>query len=344
MANLSDVANLAGVSLATASRAFNGSRTRSVRPQLRERVFAAAQDLGYVPNAAAQAMVRGHTNTVSLVVHDISDPFFSSIAAGVIDAAARQGLIVTLATTQRDLAPTKRDVSTQLAVIEVLRSQRPRALILAGGLRDNAADLDALAAALADFRQSTGATVTIIGQDRLGTRTVTLPNAAGAGSLADALIAEGHRTFGVLRGPIDHLTAVARHDGFVDTVTRSGGRILHDIDGVFSRDGAYDSMCELLTKAGKDLPDVIFAVTDVMALGAMAAARAAGLRIPTDVGFAGFDDINTLRDVTPGLSTVRVPLAGAGQRAVELALSVAPDQRVVEVSTEVVLRGSTARC
>jgi DNA-binding LacI/PurR family transcriptional regulator len=97
-ATLADVAARAGVSLATASRALNGSVNRQVRKELQERVHRAARELDYSPNAQAQAMARGRTATLGLVVHDIADPYFSAIASGVIEAAAAHGLLVTIPT------------------------------------------------------------------------------------------------------------------------------------------------------------------------------------------------------------------------------------------------------
>src|SRR5690625_3325229 len=99
---LADVARAAGVSLATASRAINGSATRTVRPELRERVLAVAAELNYLPNANAQAMARGRTTALGLIVHDIADPYFSAIAAGVTAAADQADLMVTLGNTQHD--------------------------------------------------------------------------------------------------------------------------------------------------------------------------------------------------------------------------------------------------
>ncbi|HSS59166.1 MAG TPA: LacI family DNA-binding transcriptional regulator, partial [Solirubrobacteraceae bacterium] len=101
-ATLADVARRAGVSLATASRALNGSVGRQVGAALRDRVRQAAVELDYSPNAQAQAMARGTTATLGLVVHDVADPYFSTIASGVIEAAAERGLLVTVASTQRD--------------------------------------------------------------------------------------------------------------------------------------------------------------------------------------------------------------------------------------------------
>ncbi|WFR65769.1 LacI family DNA-binding transcriptional regulator [Curtobacterium flaccumfaciens] len=95
---LADVAARAGVSLATASRALNGS-TRKVRQDSLDRVYAAAQELRYTANVQAQAVARGTTTTLALVVGDIADPYFSGIAAGAIRAADDAGLVVTITST-----------------------------------------------------------------------------------------------------------------------------------------------------------------------------------------------------------------------------------------------------
>ena len=123
-ATLEEVARAAGVSLATASRALNGS-TRKVNPEYRERVLAAARTLSYSPNLAAQAVAKGGTSTVALVVADISDPYFASIASGVMRAAEERGLIVTIGSTERRPA-------RETALVRVLRGQRPRSIILVG--------------------------------------------------------------------------------------------------------------------------------------------------------------------------------------------------------------------
>jgi LacI family transcriptional regulator len=123
-ATLEEVARAAGVSLATASRALNGS-TRNVNPEYRERVLAAARALNYSPNLAAQAVAKGGTSTVALVVADISDPYFASIASGVMRAAEVRALTVTIGSTERRPA-------REAALVRVLRGQRPRCFILVG--------------------------------------------------------------------------------------------------------------------------------------------------------------------------------------------------------------------
>ncbi len=116
------------------------------------------------------------------------------------------------------------------------------------------------------------------------------------------------------------------------------------VRGAFTRDGGYEAMSTVLAMGG-ELPDCVFAVNDVMAVGALARLRAAGVSVPGDIGLAGFDDISTLRDVYPPLSTVRLPLARMGEMAARLVLTDASagQPRVVPVPGDVILRDSTVR-
>ncbi|WP_420112304.1 LacI family DNA-binding transcriptional regulator [Pseudactinotalea sp.] len=331
---LSDVAREADVSLATASRAINGSANRTVRPELRERVLAAAERLHYSPDANAQAMARGRTTTVGLIVHDIADPYFSSIAAGVTAAADGLGLVVTLLTTQHQRG-------REQQFVEVLQSQRARAILIAGGRYDDPDSTAALTEALAGYTASGGA-VALIGQPLEGVSTVSIDNTGGAADLARGMHGLGYRRFGVLAGPEGHITARDRHHGFVAALAELGSPVPAEnvVTCAFTRDGGYEGMRELLAR-DTDV-ELVFAVNDVMAVGAMAAARDAGREIGTDVAIAGFDDIVTLRDVNPGLTTVRLPLDELGAQAIELALAgPGGEPPVVEVAGEVVTRAST---
>jgi LacI family transcriptional regulator len=226
-----------------------------------------------------------------------------------------------------------------------MRAQRARAVILIGSRTDDSAARRALTAEIAAFTGSGGRAVAV-GQDLLGVDTVRPENAAGAEALARAMVALGHRDFAVLAGPRGLLTAQERLVGFraglaAWSVPLPAGRIIH---GPFSRDGGYEAMSAVLA-AGGDLPDCVFAVTDVMALGALARLRAGGLQVPADIALAGFDDITTLRDVYPPLTTVRLPLRRMGEMAAGLVLSgggaPAPAPRVIPVPGEVILREST---
>ncbi|HKG48876.1 MAG TPA: LacI family DNA-binding transcriptional regulator [Actinomycetales bacterium] len=330
---LSDVAAEAGVSVATASRALNGS-SRRVRDDLGERVRAAAERLNYTPNAQAQAMARGATTVVGLLVHDISDPYFSAIAAGVSRAAEDLGLLVLLGSTRGR-------PEEELRYLNTIRAQRGRAAILTGSRRDDPVHLQRLVAEVEAFGRAGGRVVAVT-QARLPVDTVVIENRASATALARELVGLGYRRFGVLAGPRALLTARDRHRGFHDGVVAAGGKPPVAVHGDFTRDGGYAAMGELLDTAPH--VECAFAVNDVMAVGAIAASRARGLRLPEDVALAGFDDIATLRDVTPALTTVRLPLEEIGAQAMAMvAEEPAASPRRRRVKGQVVLRDSTPR-
>jgi LacI family transcriptional regulator len=364
---LEDVARAAGVSLATASRALNGS-SRRVRPEYVDRVRAAAELLHYSANVQAQSVARGTTTTVALVVGDIADPYFAEIAAGAIRAASAAGLVLTITATGGD---PEHEARTLLGVTGL----RPRAVVLAA-TRHTSVPADSSIAAL---RGSGAAVVALVSDDLTdvdlgGATPLTIGNRAGAAALADALVDDGHRDFALLTADPGLVTARARTTGFLAGLDGRGVVVAADraVPGAFNRDGGFRSMTELLDRGVR--PGCVFAVNDVMAMGALARLRAAGLSVPGDVALAGFDDITTLRDVmamgalaairahglepgrdigvagfddvrtladvVPGLSTVRLPLAEIGALAVATALGAdAP----AAVAGEVVLRASTRR-
>ena len=334
---LDDVAREAGVSLATASRVLNGS-TRVVGEALRERVHDAARRLDYSANAQAQAMARGRSNVVGLVVHDIADPYFSTIAAGVMARADSSDVIVTLAVTGG--SPTR-----ELDHVAALRRQRVRAVLLAGSRWQGGESTTALRAELDAFRTS-GGRVAAITQDVLGVDTVVIDNAGGAGRLTGALVEAGYREFVLLAGPEDLSTAVERTAGFCAGLSAHGIVPLRVLRSPFTRDGAYDAVAELLRAGAPPRTEgrtpVLVAANDVMALGVVAAVRDAGLRVPEDFAVAGFDDIPTLRDIAPALTTVRLPLADIGATAFELVEADGDGvPRQEGVRGEVLLRAST---
>lgn len=327
------MAREAGVSLATASRALNGS-TRRVRDDLRERVLRVAAELDYSVNAPAQAMARGHTNVVGLLVHDIADPYFSHIATGVMRAAEEHQLVVTIVNTLR--RPEK-----ELEYVSTLRGQRACAVILTGSRVEDKASQERLQQELTAF-EGAGGRVALVSQRRLTFDTVQLENRAGARELAQHLVQLGHRHFLALAGPREVLTSKDRLQGFRDGLARHAvalpaDRILHT---EFTRDGGYDAMTRALDRGFTS--GCVYAVNDVMAVGAMAACRDRGVRLPADIAVAGFDDIAMLRDVTPHLTTVRLPLEQIGAEALELVMAPRADHvRVRRIKGQVVLREST---
>jgi len=335
MATLSDVAREAGVSLATASRSLNGS-SRTVREEYRQRVLAAAQRLNYSANHSAQAVARGTSQTIALIVSDIADPYFSSIASGVMRSAEDHGLIVTMSITER--RPER-----EAELVRAMRGIRPRSLILVGSRRSDPKASRELETELKAY-EGTGGRVTMIAQPVLPFRTVDIRNVEAAADLAEQLVGLGYRSMAVLGGPQALFTARDRVRGFVGRCRELGveipeRRIVH---GDFTRDGGFVAAAELHRRDLRDI-DLVFAANDVMAVGAMAYFRTAGLRLGQDIAIAGFDDIETLRDVSPALTTVALPLQQIGRAAVALALEPGAEHRVVPIDGSVIIRESTPR-
>jgi LacI family transcriptional regulator len=333
---LQDVAERAGVSQATASRVLNGS-SRIPGEGVADRVRTAARELSYVPNAQAQALARASTGLLGLIVHDIADPYFSSISRGVQAAARTAHKQVLLASTDRDFDVEREAVSTFI-------SHRADAIVLAGSRQSGDLDRD-LEAEFGAYRAN-GGRVVVIGQPLAFGSAVEPENSFAAGQLADALVAAGHTQFAVIGGPGNIRTSVDRRNGFVEALGRCGLTPLVEVSGDFTRDGGYSAARRLaaalqLTPDDGAEPVCAFAVTDVMAIGAIAAWRELDLSVPQHVCVAGFDDIPTLRDHTPSLTTVALPLEDIGAQAVELALRTDAEGLRVRVPGQVLLRDST---
>ena len=331
---LQDVADRAGVSLTTASRVVNEG-ARKVGPTMAERVARAVEELGYQANLPARAVASGYTSMIGVTVREVDDPYFSSITAGLIEATDAQRFLVCMSRTSGE--------REEGEYVSLMRAQRARAVVLIGSRSEHVAAHQALRAEVDAF-VAAGGRVACVGQDLLGVDTIMPDNSGGAAALAHALVALGHRRFAILAGPRDLITARDRVAGF-----RAGLQTWSvDLDpnwvieGAFTRDGGYEAMSAVLA-TGRERPDCVFAVNDVMAVGALARLRAEGVSVPVDIAVAGFDDIPTLRDVYPPLTTVRLPLKQMGEMAASLVLSEAriARPRIIPVSGEVILREST---
>jgi LacI family transcriptional regulator len=320
---LADVARIAGVSMATASRAL-GSGPRLPREDLRTRVEEVAKELHYVPDPAAQTIARGRANVVGLIVHDITDPYFATIANVVMEAAEAEGLMMVMANARRD--PER---------------ERARAIIVAGSRIGGAKSKAALQHQI-DLFIAQGGRLALISQPELEANTVTVRYHEASKSLALALCDHGYRDFAVLAAPASLRTSTDRLEGFRAGL-KSAGFVLDSsrvFRSEFSRDGGFEAATQMIN-SGK-LPECVFAVNDLMALGAMAAFRAAGLRVPQDVAVAGFDDVATLRDVVPALTTVHIPVELVATEAVNIVLRASEATSIRRtVDGRVVLREST---
>ncbi|WP_199036453.1 LacI family DNA-binding transcriptional regulator [Glycomyces salinus] len=329
-ARLADVARAAGVSVATASRVLNGSPHR-VSDQLSERVREAARRLRYAPNVGAQVLARSTSQTVALLLHDVTDPYFGQIAGGVLAEAARRNVRVLI-------ADTGIDPDSEVQHLDSLRGYRPRAVIVAGSRTVDAEAEQRLSDQLSELLEL-GATVVSVGQPGLPGRVVSPGNREGAAALARYLVGLGHRDFAVVSGPEQLQVVRERRDGFMEALP-SDAKVVH-VASEFTRDGGYQAGRELLEHGSR--PTAVFVTGDVQATGLCTALREGGVRIPEEVSVAGFDDIPVVRDLTPSLTTVALPLHEMGVRALEAALdeegAVADE---VAVPAELIERASTA--
>jgi LacI family transcriptional regulator len=323
------------VSLATASRVVNGG-TRKVRADLSARVMASAVELGYMPNPHARALASATSDTVGLVVHDVRDPYFAAIAGGAIEVADSAGLLVAMVCTYRN-------ATQETKYVSMLRAQRVRAIILTGSAYQDRAATRAMATELDAHIEAGGAVVSVT-RHRLPGDAVLIKNRAGAAALARSMTALGHERFAAIAGPQRLLTVGERLAGFRDGLRESGHELSPDIvfRGDFSRDGGYDATMQFL--ATDHRATCLFAASDTMALGALAALRKAGIDVPGQISVTGFGGIPSANDSVPELSTLQLPLDSIGAMTMQLALDQTPGAkpRRVSFAGEVVLRGSTA--
>ncbi|GAT74193.1 transcriptional regulator, LacI family [Microbacterium sp. HM58-2] len=326
---LHDVAREAGVSLATASRVLNGSE-RKVAESYRERVEQAAASLGYTANVSAQATARGTSPVIALLVADIADPYFGLIASGVARGADEQGLVVTIAITERDPAREAR-------IVRALRGQRPQGLILAASrTQEDPAD-SATVAELTEFARFGGRVVTF-GEGGAEGRHVEIDNRAGAEALGRSMAELGYRSAVAIAAAEGVRTSDDRLAGFRAGFQAGGGAVHRVLRGDFRKESGAALMTQALAE-GVEPGTLVFGLSDVVAIGAMSALRDAGRAVGADVAVCGFDDVPSSVDVTPALTTVRVPLSEVGYQAFRA--TVDADWEQPPLPLEVVVRDST---
>jgi LacI family transcriptional regulator len=335
MASITEVARLAGVSAATASRVVSASGY-PVSAATRERVLEAAKALDYVPNALARGRLRSRTPMVAVIVHDITDPYFAEIVRGVEDAAASAGYLVITCSSERD-------AERERSYVRLLRSIRAAAVVFAGSGLDDPELTEEMDRHLAAMKAD-GAAVVHLSPHALGQADVGIDNAAGIGAIVAALVSLGHRRMGFLAGPGSLYVARERLAGFRRAVEAAG--IDYDerlvVRTSFDADGGALGVDTLLARGAPFT--AICCANDLLALGALQRLGTLGIAVPDAVSVAGFDDISTAALTAPSLSTVRLPLREMGRLGFEHAnRMLAGDEPSHQVLPfEVVLRESTA--
>ena len=332
---LEEVAKLAGVSRATASRVFTASPRVSTRAK--RAVERAAQKLSYVPNRAARSLVTGRTDSVGLVIPEptaflFGDPFFPRLVRGISEVLSRRQLQLVL------LAP-------QSAADEARLEGYLSAGHVDGVLMVSFHGADPLPERL----QRRGMPVVLGGRPR-GNGTVPyvdVDNLGGARMAVEHLLATGRKRIATISGPLDMGAGVDRLVGYRDAI-RQGGR---EVDGSYEQAGDFGQesgaiAMQALLARHPDL-DAVFCASDVMAAGALGVLRQHGRRIPEDTAIVGFDDSSLATSMVPPLSSVRQPIEEMGREMAGLLLSTidmggSGGKRVI-LATELVVRASSGQ-
>lgn len=324
---LVDVAEAAGVSLASASRAITGGS--GISPEAAAHVRRVAQELGYEPNMHARGLAGGLVPTIGLVVNEIGDPYFAEIASGVIRSAA-------LETRSVQIAQAERTPASELAQVKSLLRQRIGSIIIAGSGYANASREHSMAQALSEFTL-TGGRAAVIGRHHLPVDAV-LPDNHGAGVSVGRHLAElGHRRIGVVAGPAGLSTVADRLAGLREG-TSSGDVELTVVSQAFTREGGIAGAAELLDT---DVTAIV-GLNDAMAIGVLSELRRHGIRVPEDLSVVGFDDVAVATDLAPALTTARIPMFEMGRHAVSLILRPASDEpRTIATTHELIVRRSS---
>jgi LacI family transcriptional regulator len=339
---LRDVAETAGVSVATVSRVL--ADNYPVATKTRQRVQRAVRELNYVVNTHARALAGVKTETVAFVMNDVRGPSFADAAHGAEQEAARRGRLCLLCLTEGD-------PERELDFLRLMREQQAAAVIVIGGVRDD----ESYRSRMTEFAHSlhnAGSRLVLCGRPSLGegvpATVVEYDNEGGAYAATTHLLTNGHRRILYLGVQQRQTTAAGRLLGYRRALADFGVGAEPDLmmPADFSRVSGYERVRDRLNR-GVDFT-AVFAASDMCAAGALAGLNDAGVRVPDDVSLVGYDDIELTQDLRPKLTTVHVPYVELGRTAVRLALDLregsatASDQHVV-FGTHVVVRQSVAR-
>jgi DNA-binding LacI/PurR family transcriptional regulator len=327
-ARLDDVARAAGVHVSTVSRVINGRSDMSVRPETRQRILAAARDLQYRPNAIARGLRLATTGTLGLLVPSLRNPVNSPIVRGAFDRAWERSFVLVLAEDSDE------SEAAEEAYGRLVDEGRIDGLLIQSARLGNP-HLD-------DFSDGP---VPCVFMDRAhpgSGRNVTMRDADAGRTAAEHLLELGHRSVAHLAGPAELDTVARRRIGFVERV-QAAGSAPAVVSAPLSEGGGYSAMQELLAPASA--PTAVYVANVNQALGAVAAVRAAGVRVPEELSLLCHDDDPVCEYLDPPLTAIRMPLHQLGSTAVDVLLEQVDGgaARDVEVRTapELVRRRST---
>lgn len=328
-----DVARRAGVSVSTVSQVLGGNRP--VSAPTRARVLAAVEELDYRPHPGARSMRSQTTETVALIVPDITNPFYPLVAAGMQDVLMPAGYMLSII----DATVPIRSVSEALR--HTLARRVDGVVIASYGL--SAADETLLA--------RSGARVVALGRElrNLEADTVESDDTGGIRSIVDHLIEQGRRRIAFIGGEEDAHPSQLRLAGYADAIAGAGASVeaAGQVFTAFTREGGMRGV-ELLLERGGDM-DAIVCANDLIAIGAMQSLAERGIDVPGTVAVTGYDDIEAASLISPTLTTVDNPAREIGRACARLLLerligAVGDTSRRVTLSNRLIVRqSSTAR-
>lgn len=325
-----DVAKRAGVSVTSVSHVIN--ETRPVSYELRERVLAAMEELGYQPNRLARSLRSGKTHTIGTIVPDSADPFFAEVARGIEDTAFENEYSLILCNSDASL-------DKEAFYTDVLAEKRVDGILFlaAGVSTERILDL-----------QQRGMPVVVVDRELPGANvdSVVADNAGGGWSATRHLIDLGHQRIGYIAGPSDLTLSEYRYTGYCKALEEAGIKPDEDlvVRGAFDFESGYRAAHQLLAKIKR--PTAIFACNDLMAIGAICAAVELGLEVPQYLSVVGYDDVPLASYSNPPLTTIAQPIYDLGVVAASLLLERLQDPsrpaRRIVLDVELQVRQSTA--
>ncbi|HEU5431219.1 MAG TPA: LacI family DNA-binding transcriptional regulator [Thermomicrobiales bacterium] len=332
-ATIRSVAREAGVSVSTVSNVLNG-RHAEMTDETRRRVLATIERLDYRPNRLAQSLATNRTRTIALVISELTNSLYPPVLLGAEAACRAAGYDLLLAN-----AP---DVDAERRTVDVLLDKRVDGLILFSASALDIENEHLLRA------QRAGLPVVVINRclpDHAPLDQIRFDHRGGGRLATQHLLDLGHRRIAHIAGPTGRFTGVLRRAGY-ETAMRQAG-IAPDDALVAIGDYSFDSGRAALQALWARRPTAVFVGGDVMALGAVRAARDLGLRVPDDLSLVAFGDPDSIRYATPGITTIDLPVVAAGRMAAETVLRSAGDGRgqakeARTLETALVIRETTA--
>ncbi|GKS07722.1 LacI family transcriptional regulator [Pseudomonas syringae pv. theae] len=313
MSNIREVARLAGVSVATVSRTL--ASPERVLPQTREKVNAAVKQAGYHPNLMAVQFRSRKTTNLVILVPTIANPFFARVISGAQQAAQSAGYRLLLCDTQGQE-----------------HIEREFAELVPGHQADGVIQLRAFDPFPGSPPGSAAQPIVNACEIIKGAPypTVSLDNQSAAQAMTEHLIALGHRRIGMIKGPLASPLTRERLAGYRQALGEAGIEFDPDLvhHGDFTLQAGYDGAAALIQSPHR--PTALFCENDEMAIGALKRIKAAGLRVPTDISVAGFDDISMAAYCDPPLTTVEQPAEAFGRQAVHMLVALIENRPLAE--------------